>query len=60
MKGWKTWAAGLGAMLGGAALVLKGVASDSLDFQSIKEGVAAIIAGLGVIGIGHKIERIGA
>lgn len=59
MSGWKTWAAGLGAVLGGAALVLKGVAGDSFDFESIKQGVAAIIAGLGIIGIGHKVEKAG-
>ena len=59
MKGWKTWAAAIGAILGGAALVLKGVTADSLDFESIKQGVAAIVAGLGLWGIGHKVEKIG-
>jgi hypothetical protein len=44
-------------MLGGAALVLKGVAGDSFDFDSIKQGVAAIIAGLGLLGVAHKIEK---
>lgn len=58
MSGWKTWAAGIGAILGGAALVLKGIAGDSLDFESIKQGVAAIIAGLGVLGVGHKVDRL--
>lgn len=57
MSGWKSWAAGIGAMLGGAALVLKGVAGDSFDFDSIKQGVAAIIAGLGLLGVAHKIEK---
>ena len=58
MSGWKTWAAGIGAIAGGVALVLKGVAGDSLDFQSIKEGIAAVIAGLGIIGVGHKVDRL--
>lgn len=59
MSGWKSKAAGIGAILGGLALVIKGVVADSLDFQSIKEGIAAVIAGLGVLGVAHKIEKAG-
>jgi len=57
MSGWKSKVASIGAILGGAALVLKGVTADSFDFESIKQGVAAIIAGLGLWGVAHKIEK---
>jgi len=57
MKGWKTNTAAIGAILGGLALVAKGVSGDSFDFESIKQGVAAVIAGLALVGVGHKLDK---
>lgn len=58
MSGWKTWTAAIGAILGGLALVAKGVSGDGFDFESIKQGVAAVIAGLALIGIGSKLSKL--
>jgi hypothetical protein len=60
MSGWKTWAGGIGAILGGLGRI--GVAlSDGFswaqDSQAITEGWSLIAGGLAVIGIGHKIEK---
>lgn len=55
MKGWKTKLAGLSAIIGGVGLVVKSVSEG--DFAGVKEGVMAVIAGLAVLGIGHKIEK---
>lgn len=58
MTGWKTKTAGIAAILTGLGLVLKGITADVFDFDSIKQGVVAIIAGLAVLGIGHKLDKI--
>lgn len=55
MTGWKTWAGGAGMILSGLAMVATAVSQGTLD--GIQEGVALIGAGLGTIGIGHKIEK---
>lgn len=48
MKGWKTWlAAGLTAGLG----VLSLVNGDT------EAGMQQIVAALGIVGIGHKVEK---
>lgn len=57
MNGWKTKAAGIGAILGGAALAISGLVGDKFDFESIKQGVAGIVAGLGMLGLGHKLDK---
>lgn len=56
MKGWKTWAAALALILPGAGMILGGLAND-FDLAAIKEGAILIGGGLGMIGIGHKIEK---
>lgn len=55
MSGWKTWAGGSGLILSGMAMIAKAISEGTLD--GIQEGVALISAGLGAIGIGHKIEK---
>ena len=56
MGGWKTWAAGLGAIFSGLGLIAKTVATE-IDPQKIWEGFQMVLAGLAIIGIGHKIEK---
>jgi hypothetical protein len=57
MTGWKTKAGGIGAILGGAALIITGVIGDKFDFELVKQGVAGIVGGLGLLGIGHKLDK---
>lgn len=58
MRGWKTWASGIGSILGGAAIIINGVANGTYD--NMAEGWGMIVLGLGVLGIGHKIEKASA
>ena len=48
MSGWKTWLGALSSIAYGIFLVLTGKAS---------EGLPLIIAGISLIGIGHKIDK---
>ena len=59
MTGWKTWVAGAIAILGGLlaiAQMLMGEASGT----GISDAITMIAGGLGMIGIGHKIEKAAA
>ena len=56
MKGWKTWAGGIGLILTGLGMIATGVVND-LDLAKIQEGIALVGAGLVAIGLGHKIDR---
>ena len=57
MTGWKTWAAGLASILGGVAAILTVISSGDFNFEAIQGGIAMIALGLGMIGIGHKVEK---
>ncbi len=57
MSGWKTWAAGLSGILSGAAMIVMALTGEGGG--SVSEGIALIVAGLGILGIGHKIEKAG-
>lgn len=57
MTGWKSKLSGVGIILGGLALVIKGVTADGFDFDSVKQGIAAVLAGLAILGIAHKLDK---
>ena len=48
MKGWKTWAAALGALILGIVDIVNG---------AVETGITKIVGALALIGIGHKIEK---
>ena len=50
MSGWKTWLAGVGAIVYGVILIVGGHQN---------EGITLILSGLAALGIGHKIEKAG-
>ena len=57
-SGWKTYVAGFGMILvgvGGIALHVSG--SDSSFTLDFNQGIELLLAGLAVIGIGHKVEK---
>lgn len=55
MKGWKTWAAALGMIFTGLAQIANAVINEG--DASVNSGIELILAGLALIGIGHKIEK---
>jgi len=57
MHGWKTWASGIGTMLTGLGMIGTGLAADPMSFEAIVAGLAMFWAGLGILGIGHKVEK---
>lgn len=56
MTGWKTWAAGIGSILGGAAMIANSFATG--DYSHMAEGWGLVVGGLAIIGIGHKVDRL--
>ena len=57
MKGWKTWVAGIGTILTGLGMIAAGVTKEGFSLEAVKGGALTVWAGMGVIGIGHKIEK---
>ena len=55
LDGYRTYLAGAGAIVSGAALVLLAAGND--PHGDVEKGVEAIIAGLALIGIGGKMEK---
>lgn len=60
MTGWKTWASGIGMILTGVAMLVKSLADGALTMDVITQAATMITGGLGVIGIGHKLEKTSA
>lgn len=57
MGGWKTWIAAIGMFCGGIALMVEGFMAEPRDPNKIWEGLMVCSAALGMVGIGHKIEK---
>lgn len=55
MTGWKTKAAGYGAILSGVGMIITAFVTG--EYGSIEGGIALIAGGLATLGIGHKIEK---
>jgi len=60
MSGIKTWAAGVTLIFGGLAQIASVIASGEFSFGEIQSGITMVGGGLGMIGIGHKIEKAAA
>ena len=59
MGGWKTWVAGIGTILTGLGMIAAAATKEGgFSFEAAQGGVQTVLAGLAVIGIGHKIDRI--
>jgi len=57
MAGWKTWLAAIGMIATGVGLVIGGFLADPQNWEMVQNGITMILAGLALIGIGHKIEK---
>lgn len=52
MKGWKTWVAAVGSILWGVGGLVAGVHDPDTC-------AAFVTGGLALVGIGHKVEKLG-
>ena len=59
MRGWKTWAAAVGAFATGVSMVASGLTADVMDVNQIWAGILTCAGALGLVGIGHKLEKNG-
>ena len=56
MSGYKTWIAGIGTILLGVSQVAMALGAPEAG-TSINGGVQTVLAGLAILGLGHKIEK---
>ena len=63
LKGYKTTIGAIGTSLNGLSLLIATIVTwlngDGLDFEQLAMGAALVTSGLGILGIGKKIERKG-
>lgn len=52
MSGWKTWIAAIGSIAWGVGGFLVGT-------HDVDTAMGFVVAGLGMVGIGHKLDRTG-
>lgn len=50
MTGWKTW-------LGGIGSIVYGIVVEGIYNQNYSAAMTYILAGISILGIGHKIEK---
>ena len=61
MTGWKTKTAGIAAILAGLATIIGAVATTGISFETLagaKMGFAGVVTGLGMLGLGHKLDKL--
>lgn len=56
MNGYKTYAAGLGTILLGVAQTILSLAKPEVG-TTFQEGIQTTLAGLAIIGLGHKLDK---
>jgi hypothetical protein len=57
MGGWKTWVAAIGLIASGIGMIATGFVAEPMNFDMIVAGWGSIMAGLALVGIGHKLEK---
>lgn len=57
MKGWKTWVSAIGTFCTGIAMLVSGLVGDVVDPDKVYQGILICAGALGIVGIGHKIEK---
>lgn len=58
LDGYKTKIAGVAGILWGLAMVGKALAAGDVDPKSIWDGVLVVIASLGTLGVGGKLQKV--
>ena len=60
MRGWKTWVAAIGTILTGLGMVASALSKEGgFSFENVQAGILTVTAGLGMVGLGHKMDKIG-
>lgn len=58
MGGWKTWVAAIGTILTGLGMIATALTKEGgLSFENIQAGILTVTGGLGMIGLGHKLDK---
>ena len=59
MGGYKTWIAAIGTILTGLGMISACLTKEGgFSFENIQGGVQTVLAGLALVGVGHKLDRI--
>lgn len=58
MEGWKTKLGGVGTILSGLAILAGVLSGDSVNINQLAEAALVVFAGLGAIGLGHKLDKV--
>ena len=57
MGGWKTWISSAISAMAGLIMIGEAIISDPFDPNKLYQGIMAFAAAVGIVGIGHKIEK---
>ena len=57
MGGYKTWVAAITSACAGSVQVGNALLADPFDANALYQGCLALALALGLVGIGHKIEK---
>ena len=59
INGWKTYVAAAGTILTGLGMIASGLTKEGgFSFENIQGGVQTVLAGLALVGVGHKLDKI--
>lgn len=58
LDGYRSYLAGAGFVLGGAALIANQVATGVYDDDTMEKGIASVLAGLAVLGRAGKTDKL--
>ena len=57
MTGWKTWVGSIVAAAAAVIMIGSALLSEPFDPTKFYEGLIALAAAFGLVGIGHKVEK---
>lgn len=58
LNGYKSWIAGIAAILTGLGMIGGTIATKGFDFNSIYQGVLVVIGGLATLGVAGKLQKL--
>ena len=58
LDGYRSYIAGAGFVLGGAALIANQVATGTYDHDTVEKGLASVLAGFAILGRAGKTDKL--